>query len=89
MDVARGAKKVFVAMEHVDRYGKPKILKECTIPITTRGVVNMIFTNLAVIEVTKKGLLLKEIAPGFTHADIQEATGANLAIDPQVRSIDL
>ena len=80
---------MFVAMTHVDPQGNPKIVKKCTIPITTRGVVNVIFTDLAVIEVTKKGLLLKEVAPGFIPEEIQKVTGARLAIDPQLKEIEL
>ena len=89
MDVACGAKKVFVAMEHVDSKGNPKILKECTIPITAERVVSMIFTDLGVFEVTPKGLLLKEMAPGFTPDEIQKVTGANLIIDPRLKEIEL
>lgn len=89
MDVACGAKKVFVAMEHVDSKGNPKILKECTIPITAERVVSMIFTNLAVIEVTPQGLVLKEIAPGLTPAEVQKVTEANLIIPPELKEIQL
>jgi acetate CoA/acetoacetate CoA-transferase beta subunit len=89
MDVACGAKKVFVAMEHVDPKGNPRVLKECTIPITAKGVVSMIFTDLGVFEVTPKGLLLKEIAPGFTPDEIQKVTGASLIINPELKEIEL
>lgn len=89
MDVACGAKKVYVAMEHVDPHGHPKILKKCTIPITAERVVQKIFTDLAVIEVTPQGLVLKEIAPGFTPAEVQKVTEANLIIPPELKEIQL
>lgn len=89
MDVVSGAKKVFVAMEHVDQKGNPRILKECTIPITAERVVSKIFTDLAVIEVTQRGLILKEIAPDFTPDEVQKVTEANLIIDPELKMIEL
>ena len=88
MDVVCGAKRVFVAMKHVDRHGNPRILNKCTMPITATRIVSKIFTDLAVIEVTGKGLLLKETAPGFTAEEIQNVTGARLSIDPQLITIE-
>src|SRR6266545_1321924 len=64
LDLAAGAKRVIVAMEHVTREGEPRILEECTYPLTARRCVNMIVTNLAVIDVTPEGLVLREVAPG-------------------------
>ena len=78
MDLAAGAKRVIVAMEHVTREGEPRILEECTYPITARRCVNMIVTNLAVIEVTLAGLVLREVAPGVGVNDVQHATAARL-----------
>lgn len=89
MDVACGAKRVFVAMEHVDPKCNPKIVKECTIPLTAKGVVNTIFTDLAVIDITQKGLVLKEIAPDFTPDEVQKKTGAKLIVDPGLKPIQL
>ena len=89
MDLACGTKRIFVAMTHVDSQGNPKIVKECTIPLTAKGVVSMIFTDLAVVEVTKEGLLLKEIAPGFTPEEIQKVTEPRLAVDRQLKEIEL
>jgi 3-oxoacid CoA-transferase subunit B len=87
MDLAVGAKRVIVAMEHVTNRGQPKILKECTFPLTAKGCVNLIVTDLAVIEVVKEGLVLKEVAPGLSVADIQSVTEARLVISPDVKEI--
>jgi 3-oxoacid CoA-transferase subunit B len=81
MDLAAGAKRVIVAMEHTTRDGEPRILEECTYPLTAKACVDLIVTNLAVIEVTPRGLVLKEIAPGVTLADVQGATAARLDMD--------
>lgn len=79
MDLVVGAKKVIVAMEHTNK-GNHKILKECTLPLTAKGQVNMIVTEMGVMKVTKDGLLLTEYNPEFTLEQIQEATGATLKI---------
>jgi 3-oxoacid CoA-transferase B subunit len=89
MDVVSGAKKVYVAMEHVDPEGNPKILKKCTVPVTAERVVSKIFTDLAVIEVTHRGLILKEIAPAFTPDEVQKGTEASLIIDSELKMIEL
>jgi 3-oxoacid CoA-transferase B subunit len=87
MDLAVGAKKVIVAMMHVTNEGEPKILKECTYSLTAKGVVKLIVTDLAVIEVTSKGLVLKEVAPGLTAEDIQSVTEPKLIISPDLKEI--
>ncbi len=88
MDLCVGANKLFLAMEHVAVDGKLKIVKHLTFPPTTAGRVNKIFTDLAVIEVTPKGLLLKEVAPGLTAADVQSVTEPKLIISPELKEIE-
>ena len=87
MDLAVGARKVIVAMTHVTNSGEPKIVKECIYPITAKAVVKLIVTDLAVIEVTKKGMVLKEIAPGLTAEDVQSVTEPKLIIAPDLKEI--
>src|SRR5262249_23281068 len=80
MDLVAGAKKVIVAMEHTTKDGEHKILKRCTLPLTGLKVVNLIVTELAVMEVTPRGLLLKELASGVTLDQVKRATGAELIV---------
>lgn len=89
MDLAVGAGSVFVATEHTAPNGEPRIVKRCTYPLTAAGVVDIIFTNLAVIKVTPEGLLLKEIAPGLTVKDVQEVTEPKLIISQDLKEIEL
>ena len=81
MDLVAGARRVVVAMEHTTREGAPKILRACTLPLTGVGVVDLIITDLAVIDVTPAGLLLKEIAAGTTVEAVRAATEATLLVD--------
>ncbi len=80
MDLVTGAKTVIVAMEHLDKRGNSKVLKECTLPLTAKGRVSLIVTDMAVMEVTPEGLLLKEVSEGFTVEDVVKATQADLII---------
>jgi 3-oxoacid CoA-transferase subunit B len=84
MDLVAGAKKVVIAMEHTTRDGGHKILKRCTLPLTGLKVVNMIVTELAVIDVTPRGLLLREIAVDTTIEQVRAATEADLTAAPEV-----
>ena len=78
MDIAAGAKILIVCMEHTTKDGAPKIVKQCTYPLTALACVDTIVTDLAVIDVRAEGLLLRETVPGWTKKEIQELTGATL-----------
>ncbi|WP_377891222.1 3-oxoacid CoA-transferase subunit B [Alkalihalobacillus sp. R86527] len=80
MDLVHGAKKIAVIMDHVNRDGAPKIVEQCSLPLTGKGVVNRIITERAVIDVTEGGLVLKEVAKGFTLDEIKSSTGAELVV---------
>jgi len=88
MDLCAGAKKLFLAMEHTSKDGKAKIVNEISFPLTASGKVNMIFTDLAVMEITPKGLLLKEVAPGLTATNVQSVTEPKLIISPDLKEIE-
>lgn len=87
MDLVVGAKKVIVAMEHTQK-GAPKILKKCTLPLTAKKQVNLIITEMAVIEVAEDGLVLKEYNPEFTIEEIQSATEAELKIADDLKVME-
>jgi 3-oxoacid CoA-transferase subunit B len=87
MDLAAGARRVIIAMEHATKDGQPKIVKKCSLPLTGVGVVNLIVTELAVIEVTADGLVLREVAPSVTRAEVQRLTEPQLRIARDVKEI--
>lgn len=86
MDLVVGAKKVIIAMQHTNK-GAHKILKECTLPFTAVGVVDMIVTEMGVMEVTPSGLMLTEQHPDYTLEQIQEATECELIISPDLKTM--
>jgi len=89
MDLVSGDLKVIVAMEHASKGGESKIVKKCNIPLTGLKCVNLIVTDLAVIEVTDKGLVLKETAPGVSVEEVIAATEANLILDPNIKTMNV
>ena len=85
MDLVHGAQRIIVIMEHVTRKDEPKILNECSLPLTGKEVVNRIITDRAVIDITAEGLKLVEVAKGYTVEDIQQSTEPTLIIDEHVK----
>lgn len=89
MDLAFRAKKVIVCMTHNAKDGAPKVVQECTLPLTAPRAVDLIVTDLGVIAVTPQGLVLTEVAPGWSAQEVQDQTGAALTIDPALKEVDL
>jgi 3-oxoacid CoA-transferase subunit B len=87
MDLVAGARRVVVAMEHCTKSGAPKILEKCTLPLTGLRVVDTIVTEMGYMRVTAQGILLEELAPGITQDEIQNATGTNLVISANLRTM--
>jgi 3-oxoacid CoA-transferase subunit B len=87
MDLAVGAKRVYVAMEHATKEGNPKILKACTLPITGKQCVHYIITDYAFLEVTREGLLLREVAPGVSVDEVQRITEPKLRVARDLREM--
>jgi 3-oxoadipate CoA-transferase, beta subunit len=89
MDIAAGAKLLIVCMEHTTKEGAPKIVKECSYPLTALACVDTVVTDLAVIDVRPGGLSLREVAPGWTAAEVQELTGVKLSVPARVLEMPL
>jgi len=89
MDLAFGAHHLIAVMTHTTKNSEPKVLKECTYPLTAPRCVNLIVTDISVIEVTPDGLLLKETAPGWTAAEVQALTEPKLKIAPDLKQMEL
>ncbi len=89
MDLCAGARRLFLAMEHVTNTGELKLVDELTYPATAEAKVDMIFTDLAVMKVTPQGLVLLEVMPGLTPDDVQAVTGPKLIISPTLKDIEL
>ncbi|MCA0360070.1 MAG: CoA transferase subunit B [Armatimonadetes bacterium] len=89
MDLVAGVKRVVVVMEHTNKHGDPKILRECTLPLTGKGCVNMIISDLAVFEFTEAGLVLLELAPGVSEQEVREKTEATFVTSADLREVAL
>ena len=89
MDLAASSQRVFITMTHTEKDDKPKIVKECSYALTAKECVDLVFTDLAVIEVTERGLVLKEYAPGWTVEEIQALTEPKLIVAEDLREIQL
>lgn len=89
MDLAVGSRRVVVAMEHTTKDGRPRIVRECAYPLTAIRAVDLVVTNLAAIEVTPEGLVVREVAPGVTFEQVQEASEPQLIRPPNLREMEL
>lgn len=89
MDLAAGVRRIIVAMEHVDRDGKPKIVNECSFPLTGTECVSLVVTDIAVIEVTSEGLVLTEVAPEWGAKEVQAQTDPTLIVAPDLTEMRL
>lgn len=88
-DLAYNAKKVIICMTHTTKDGQPKIVNQCTSPLTAPECVDLIITDVAVIEVTPQGLVLKEVVPGWTPQEVQSLTEPKLIVSPDLKDMEL
>jgi len=89
MDLAVGARRLIIVMNHTTKEGEPRIVKKCAYPLTAVECVDLVVTDIAVIEVTKKGMVLKEVAPGWTPEEVQKVTEAKLIVAPDCHEVEL
>lgn len=89
MDLVAGVKRVVVVMEHTNKAGESKVLKECRLPLTGKGCVDLIITDLCVFEVAPGGLVLKELGPGVTQEEIQAKTEASFTVSSELKEVAL
>lgn len=89
MDLVHGAKQVIIIMEHAAKDGTPKIVRQCSLPLTGRRVVHRIITDMALLDVTAAGLVLRELAPGVTQHEVQDRTEPKLLIAPDLKEMAL
>jgi 3-oxoacid CoA-transferase subunit B len=89
MDLVAGARRVVVMMEHANKEGKPKVLRQCSLPLTGRRCVSAICTDRAWIDVTQDGLVLRELAPGESVESVQKLTEPRLIVGPDVRTMEV
>jgi 3-oxoacid CoA-transferase B subunit len=87
MDLAVGAKNVFLAMEQVTREGKSRLVERCALPVTARGVVKLVITNLGLFQVTPEGFVLREIAPGIAVDQVKAQTAGRLSIPDKLQTV--
>jgi 3-oxoadipate CoA-transferase, beta subunit len=89
MDIAACAKRIFILMEHTTRDGSPRLLSHCSLPVTARGVVKLVVTDLGVFEPLGEAFRLREVAPGYTLEEVQAVTGAPLVADPVLAEVQV
>ncbi|MCB9026819.1 MAG: CoA transferase subunit B [Bdellovibrionaceae bacterium] len=87
MDLVAGAKRVIVAMQHTDKNGNPKLLEKCNLPLTGKNCIDRIVTDMAVIDLSPEGFVLKEIAPGLTEKEVLAATSGKIKVSPELKEI--
>ena len=89
MDLATGVRRLIVTMNHVTKKSEPRVVKQCSYPLTALNCVDLLVTDIAVIQVTEKGMVLKEVAPAWTPEEVQSLTEPKLIIDPDCHEIEL